>query len=315
MAVPLLKLDLAPPSNLWHMHHAPLSWSALAAGGLLLAASLGFTWRAYSGAALAGRRTVTLVARTSQSAQAEREVLTELRNVDVGKELPRWRLAEKIFTERSLPWSRLTAELERSLVPDVRLKSIQRTRSTDMKVQLKLKGEARTRPAEAAFMEALHKNTFFEQVFLEREGERQGGGVDFEYTLAAQSSPPPFVPLPKQPKYATAKPGQPLPKPGPVGVPKPSSKPSPMPGPLPGSKAGPASAPKPLLPRPAAGPLRPSPAVPAPAPGINPFAPPPSNPATPPNSQGRPVRRNLEPPEGSRPRTLNGQPAPLEGQS
>ena len=197
MPLSLLDLDLAPPGNLWHLHHAALSWSALAAGGLLLAASLGLTWRAYAGTALAGRRTVSLVARTSQSVQARREVLTELRNVDVGKELPRWRLAEKILTERSLPWSRLTAELERSLVPEVWLKSVQRTRSTDLKVQLKLKGEARSRPAEAAFMEALHRNAFFDQVFLEREGERQGGGVDFEYILAAQSIPPPFVPLPR----------------------------------------------------------------------------------------------------------------------
>ena len=46
-----------------------------------------------------------------------------LRSVDVAKELPRWRLAERIYTERSLPWSRLTAELERSLVQDVRIKS------------------------------------------------------------------------------------------------------------------------------------------------------------------------------------------------
>jgi hypothetical protein len=205
MAVPILKLDLAPPSNLWRLNHTVLGWSALAAGALILAASLGFTWRAYAGAAVAGRRTVTLVAQTSLSAQAQSRVLAELRNVDVAKELPRWRLAEKIFSERSLPWSRLTAELERSLVVDVRLKSIQRTRSSDMKVQLKVKGEARTRKGEAAFVESLGKNAFFEQVLLEREGERQGGGVDFEYTLAARSVPPPFVALPRQPKYGPAK--------------------------------------------------------------------------------------------------------------
>ena len=206
MGVPVLKLDLAPPSNLWRLNHTPLGWSALAAGGLLLAAALGFTWRAYSAAAAAGRQTVTLTAQTSRSAESERQILSELRNIDVAKELPRWRLAEKIFTERSLPWSRLTAELERSLVVDVRLKSVQRTRSSDMRVQLKLKGEARSREAEAAFVESLQKNDFFEQVLLERESERQGGGIDFEYTLAAQSVPPPFTPLPKRPKYATVKP-------------------------------------------------------------------------------------------------------------
>ena len=197
MGVPLLQLDLAPPSTPWRLHHALLSWSALAAGGLLLAAVLGLIWRARSDAFAEGRRTVDLVARSSRSAQAQQEVLAELRRVDVAKELPRWRLAEKILSERSLPWSRLTAELERSLVVDVRLKSVQRTRSTDMKVQIKLKGEARTRKAEAAFMVALQNNAFFEQVFLEREAERQGGGVDFEYTLAARSVPPPYTPLPR----------------------------------------------------------------------------------------------------------------------
>jgi hypothetical protein len=217
MAVPILKLDLAPPSNLWRLNHAVLSWSALAAGALILAASIGFTWRAFAAAAAAGRRTVTLVAQTSLSAQAQSRVLAELRNVDVAKELPRWRLAEKIFSERSLPWSRLTAELERSLVVDVRLKSIQRTRSADMKVQLKVKGEARTRKGEAAFVESLGKNPFFEQVLLEREGERQGGGVDFEYTLAASSVPPPFVALPRQPKYGPAK-AVPVPAAKPVAV-------------------------------------------------------------------------------------------------
>ena len=224
MAVPILKLNLAPPSNLWRLNHLALGWSALAAGSLLLLASIGFTWRAYAGAAAAGRQAVTLVAQTSQSADAERQVLAELRNVDVAKELPKWRLAEKIFTERSLPWSRLTAELERSLVADVRLKSIQRTRSTDMKVQLKLKGEARTRVAEAAFVESLQKNAFFEQVLLERESERQGGGVDFEYTLAAQSIPPAFIPLPKQPKYAKAPAAAPKPQ---AGHPLPARAPAP----------------------------------------------------------------------------------------
>jgi len=223
MAVPTLKLDLAPPTNFWRMNHAALGVAALTAGCLVFAASLGFTWRAYAQAATAGKRAVLLVAQTSASAREESQVLAELRDVDVAKELPRWRLAEKIFTERSLPWSRLTAELERSLVDDVRLKSIQRTRSSDLRVQLKIKGEARTRAAEANFVEALQKNPFFEAVLLEREAERSGGGVEFDYTLAAQSIPPPFVPLPKTPKYAKPAPApvvKPLPKPA-APVPQP----------------------------------------------------------------------------------------------
>ena len=224
MAVPILKLDLAPPSNLWRMNHPLLGIAALTAGCLLFSASLGFTWRAFAQASAAGKRTVTLVAQTSQSTDQQRRILSELREVDVAKELPRWRLAEKIFTERSLPWSRLTAELERSLVEDVRLKSIQRTRSSDMRVQLKIKGEARTREAEARFVTSLQANAFFEAVLLEREGERQGGGVEFDYTLAAETIPPPFVPLPRQPKYGPAKPQPALVK-GPAA---PSKAPSPV---------------------------------------------------------------------------------------
>ena len=125
------------------------------------------------------------------------KVLEELRNVDVGRELPHWRLAERILTERGLPWSRLTAELERGLVPGVRLRSLQRTRGADRKVQVKIKGEARTREAEAAFVDALRQQGFFEQVLLEREAERPGGGVLFDYTLAAPDVPPPYAPLPK----------------------------------------------------------------------------------------------------------------------
>jgi len=202
MAVPILKVDLAPPSNYWRLNHVVLSWAALALGGLVLAGSLGLTWVAYQEAARSGRLAGSLANKTRSTADDQARVLAELRSIDVTKELPRWRLAERIYSERSLPWSRLTSELERSLVKDVRIKTIQRNRSADMKVQLKLSGEARTREAEAAFMESLQKNAFFEQIILEREGDRPGGGVDFNYTLAAASSPPPYLPLPKGPVAA-----------------------------------------------------------------------------------------------------------------
>jgi hypothetical protein len=203
MAVPVLKLNLAPPSTFWRSHHGPLGWSALVLGGLVLAGSVGFTVQAYRSAAQAAKRAGILTAQTRTTAETQAKILADLRSIDVAKELPRWRLAERIFTERSLPWSRLTSELERSLVQDVRIKSLQRNRGTDMKVQLKLKGEARTRAAEAAFVESLQKNHFFEQVLLEREGERQGGGVEFDYTLAVSPTPPPYLPLPKYgPKVA-----------------------------------------------------------------------------------------------------------------
>ena len=198
MAVPALRLDLAPPSSPWRLNHAAIGWALLAAGGLVLAAAAGATLNANRQASRAGQQAVQTRARSRQSEDAKRRVLDELRGVDVAQEMPRWRLAERILIERSLPWSRLTAELERSLVEGVRVRSLQRTRGADQKVQVKVRGEARTREAEAGFVEALRNNPFFEQVVLERESERQGGGIDFEYTLAAHAVPPPYVPLPRR---------------------------------------------------------------------------------------------------------------------
>ena len=197
MAVPILKVELAPPSTLWRLHHAFLGWAALGAGGLALLLALGAMARAYDQAAKAGQREGLTRAQTRSAEEGRAMVLEELRNVDVGRELPHWRLAERILTERGLPWSRLTAELERSMVPGVRLRSLQRTRGADRKVQVKVKGEARAREAEEAFVEALRRQGFFEEVILEREAERPGGGVEFDCTLAAREVPPPFTPLPR----------------------------------------------------------------------------------------------------------------------
>jgi Tfp pilus assembly protein PilN len=296
MAVPVLKLNLAPPSNYWRTHHALLSWSALALGALVLAGSLASTWLSYRQAAQSSRRAGSIAAQTRTAAASQARILEELRSVDVARELPRWRLAERIFTERSLPWSRLTAELERSLVQDVRLRSIQRTRGNDQKVQLKLKGEARSRQAEAEFVESLQKNAFFEQVLLERESERQGGGVDFDYTLTASSTPPPYHPLPK---YG------PRPKPGTVraAVPQAATQ-------APRGVAGPVRTPAPaqprlqMAPRPAY-PGQPRPnqvAVPDPDPNPAPnryHRRTPNFPEAPQPGQGRPGRPGSTPQEGA----------------
>ena len=129
--------------------------------------------------------------------QAQRSIQERLQAVDVEKELPVWRLAERILGERAHPWSRLTAELERSLVQDVRLRSLQRARDAAQQVELRIRGEARSRAAEEAFVQSLQKNACFSQVVLEREAERQGGGVEFEYTLSLSAAPPAYAPLPK----------------------------------------------------------------------------------------------------------------------
>lgn len=197
MAVPVLKLNLAPPPTLWRQHHQVLGWICLFAGSLALIAVAALSLLAYREASQAGKDVVLSTEEAKAIIRKQLVIQDRLRSVDVEKELPVWRLAERILSERSLPWSRVTAELERSMVQDVRLKSIQRIRNTAQSVELKIRGEARSRAAEEAFVTELQKNPFFTQVILEREADRQGGGVEFEYTLPVSATPPAYEPLPK----------------------------------------------------------------------------------------------------------------------
>ena len=229
MAAPVLKLNLAPPPTLWHQHHETLGWAGLAIGTLALLITVGASVLAYRKAQSAGKTAILKTKVAKELVRKQQDLQNRLRDLDVEKELPRWRLAERILMERSSPWSRLTAELERSLVQDVRIKSIQRTRDSAQQVQLKIRGEARTRAAEEEFLTSLHENAFFAQVILERESERQGGGVEFEYTLPISSTPPAYVALPLYgPTPKTPNPGSANPAPPPI------SPPVPPPGPPPG---------------------------------------------------------------------------------
>ncbi len=192
MAVPILHLNLAPRPSLWRQRHTLLGWIALATGCLVLAGAIGLTWRAYHQANRTGRDAVSLTEEARRAARQEQQLQTSLQDMDATREQSRWKLAERILQERSLPWSRLTTELEQCMVPDMRLKGIQRARNNTQQVVLKLKGEARTRQAEAEFVEALRTAPVFAQVVLERETERAGGGWDFEISLPAAAVPPPF---------------------------------------------------------------------------------------------------------------------------
>lgn len=196
MPIPVLKLNLAPQPSLWRQKHLALGWAAIGVGSLALAGALAIWGLRANQARKAGAQAI-LISRDAQAAARKQDQLVEqLKSVDVTKELPRWKLAERIFTERTLPWSRLAAELERSLVQDVRLKSIQKVRGSDQRVGLKLKGEARSREAEEKFVASLQKNDLFQQVILEREAERTGGGVDFEMSLPVVAVPSPYQPFP-----------------------------------------------------------------------------------------------------------------------
>jgi hypothetical protein len=228
MPIPVLKLNLAPPPTPWRQHHQLLGWAALATGAVALAAVCAFSFLAYREAIQAGRDVVNSTEEAQQVVRKQQAIQARLQSVDVEKELPVWRLAERILSERSLPWSRLTAELERSLVQDVRLKSLQRTRNAAQSVELKLRGEAKSRAAEEAFVAALQTNPFFTQVILERETDRQGGGVEFEYTLPVSATPPAFEPLPK---YGPSR-SVPVEAPRPAMLPpKPVARPAPVPAP------------------------------------------------------------------------------------
>jgi hypothetical protein len=216
-------------------------------GTLFLAGAIGFTWHAYHQANRAGREAVGLTEEARHAAQQEQQIQDSLLDMDASREQSRWKLAERILQERSLPWSRLTAELEQCMVPDMRLKGLQRTRSNAQQVVMKLKGEARTRQAEAAFVDALRATPVFAQVILERESERAGGGWDFEISLPTATVPPPF-----QVKAIKLGPATPVPvsvAARPAGLPgRPSASPArtapaaavtpPMAPPFPGVQAG-----------------------------------------------------------------------------
>ncbi len=124
------------------------------------------------------------------------------------------------------------------MVPDMRLRTVQRVRGAEQQVVMKLKGEARTAAAESAFIAALGKAPVFDQVILEREAERPGGGWDFELTLPVVAIPPPFpqsapAPVKKGAPAAPTAPASPAPRPLPaVPPPGPGAAAKPVPAPV-----------------------------------------------------------------------------------
>lgn len=227
MGIPVLNLNLAPPPTLWRRQHHALGWGLLIVGALALLASAGFTWRAYLQADRLGRQAEGLSRQTLTARTRQADLLRELQAIDVAAEGPRWRLAERILSARSAPWSRITAELEACLVQDVRVRTLHRTRTSSGQVVLKLKGEGRSRAAQAAFVESLAASRYFEALQLEREAERPGGGVEFEGTLPLRPAPAPFQATPAP--QAGLRPAPPsAPKPGPSDAPSPAATPAPQ---------------------------------------------------------------------------------------
>jgi hypothetical protein len=202
MGVPSIKLNLVPEPSLWREQHLAFGWAAFALGAAVFLGVSGYTAWSYQRASQAGKAAVSADAQTRIAATQERQLLSQLQQIDVDQELPRWRLAERILSERAAPWSRLSAELEQSLVDGSRIKNMERTRGADQSVLLKVKAEARSREAESGFIENLRKDPVFTQVALEREAQQPGGGWEFDLSLPVVPLPPPFVPT-----GAGAKPG------------------------------------------------------------------------------------------------------------
>lgn len=196
MAIPVLKLNLVPAPTLWRQRHEAIGWAGLVLGLLALSGSLAVWGVQAAQRKKAAKASIELTNQAKEAARKEASLQEELATLDVSLELPRWRLAERIYLERGLPWSRATAELERCLVDGVRIKALSRSRGGDGTVELKVRGESRNRMVETQFVENLQQNGLFSQVVLEREAERQGGGVDFELRLPMIPTPPPYQPLP-----------------------------------------------------------------------------------------------------------------------
>lgn len=249
MALPLLPLNLAPPPSLWRQRHHAFGWTGLGVGVFALLVSLGLTWRAYHQASRAGRDAVVLTEEAKRALKRGQQIQSSLQGMDVEKEQSRWKLAEKILQERSLPWSRIMAELEMCMVPNMRIKGIQRARGNGQEVLVKLKAEAKTREGEADFVEALRATPIFSQVVLEREAERTGGGWDFDVILPTVPVAPPFQI--RKPKVTALQAEASVPTPTPARA---VAKPAPVPGPTPKPAAPaptPSAAPVAMVPKPA----------------------------------------------------------------
>lgn len=195
MGIPVIRLNLAPAPGRWRQHHLFIGWLCVGIGVLALGVVGTMSWNAYREAEKKGKQAATYSSEARSASAEHMRVLSQLKAIDVTKELPRWKLAERILMERSNPWSRLFAELERSLVKDVRIRSITQTKTNESS-SLRIKGEARSTESEGEFIESLHENSYFDPVVLDREVERQGGGLEFELIIGISPTPPPYESLP-----------------------------------------------------------------------------------------------------------------------
>ncbi|MBS1765854.1 MAG: hypothetical protein JST05_00410 [Acidobacteria bacterium] len=261
MAIQPIKLNLVPEPSLWRERHLPLGWAILGLGAAIFVGVATYTAWSYHRASVAGAAAIHADAQTRLAATREQQILSQLQQIDVDQELPRWHLAEQILSERAAPWSRLAAELEQCLVDGTRLKNVERARGQNQTLLLKVKAESRSRDAEAGFIENLRKDAVFTQVSLDRESQQPGGGWEFDLTLPVAALPPPFVALDASKGPTPSQKDQPAQATLPVAAPGPAPRPQPRPAasnPAPMLVQGPARA---IQQRPALGAPRMSPSA------------------------------------------------------
>jgi hypothetical protein len=176
VAIPIIKLNLVPQKNFWQTYHVFISWLVLVLGGLILVWSMVLTLRVFFFFFRSEKQLYKFSSRSTSPDVADVSSIAELKMLDVAKALPMWQLAERSYAERIATWSRITEELERSCVQNVRITSIVRNSFSSSKgIKVRIVGEALSRNAEVAFIESLKKNIFFEQILLENESERPEG--------------------------------------------------------------------------------------------------------------------------------------------
>ncbi len=123
-----------------------------------------------------------------------KEIQKQLSSFDLDRETPRWKLAEKLLQEKTIPWSRLLYEIEVALPDGVRLRDIQKTRGVDQQVVLKFHGESTTEEGKVKFIQQLGSSPIFKELILERENQGSQGGWEFEMTLPVKNVIPPVAP-------------------------------------------------------------------------------------------------------------------------
>lgn len=179
------RLNFAPKPFLFRDRKVYALWLLnLAALGLL--GFLGWSWwhlRSKNEAAHASLR--DLQRQQTEHVERHGDILKQLGSVDLRDYRRQMRLFQGIQTAFSTQWGPLLDQIGSMLPEDVRMLELKPTqgtrRSSDDTVIIQMRGEARTKKAELAFLEALDQAPNFSDVAFESENyEKPDVAVTFE---------------------------------------------------------------------------------------------------------------------------------------